>query len=131
MKRLGLAVLVALTLAIASPYPAQAKPSRPERFLAWVNEVRSPDVRRVTTLNRLARKNSRRMAEAQAISHSQLSCYCGEIVGTAPSGALRSMFVAFMESRSHRPIILDGRYRKVGIGVVERGGILYLTAIFA
>lgn len=130
MKRFGLAALLALTL-ILSATPAQARMSRPERFLSWVNQVRDPDVHRTTVLNRLARKNSRRMAENQAIAHSHLSCACGEIVGAAPKGNLRDMFRAFMESRAHRPIILDGRYRRVGIGIVERRGILYLTAIFA
>jgi uncharacterized protein YkwD len=53
-----------------------------------------------------------------------------EIVGAALVGHLRALFRAFMASPDHRAVILEPRFRRVGIGVVRRGGFLWVTLVF-
>lgn len=88
-------------------------------------------------LSRMARRHSRRMArDRQIFHHSCLSCsfpsgswtLLGENVGTAPS--LRRVHRMMMRSSSHRSILLNGGFDRVGIGVVRKGGRFWVTEIF-
>lgn len=130
MKRLVVLLLTA-GLLLGGSLPAQAKPSRPERFLSWMDQDRSGDLVKVEGLSALARRHSRAMSLERSIWHSSLDCYCGEIVGIGFSGRLRELYRKFMESRTHRAVILNPAFSRVGIGIRERDGLLYVTAIFA
>lgn len=134
MRRLGLATLVAfLVLGLSQPASAGY---RADNLLRWTNEVRTPNVRMAQYLTNLARTQTSKMLEAGSLSHSTLSCVCGEVVGVTTKGHLREMFNAFMASRAHRSIILDPRYRRVGIGVrvqhdVDGYSLVWVTMVFA
>jgi uncharacterized protein YkwD len=53
----------------------------------------------------------------------------GENVGKT-TGDLPAQQVAFMQSPEHRHNILDRRFHKVGVGVVQRGGRFWVTLFF-
>jgi uncharacterized protein YkwD len=52
----------------------------------------------------------------------------GENVGMA--GLLTRIRTLWMRSAGHRHNILNGRYRRIGIGVVRARGVVWVTAIF-
>lgn len=52
----------------------------------------------------------------------------GENVGRG--GRVDSIHRAFMNSEHHRDNILNGVYRGVGVGVVEDGGVMWVTHVF-
>ncbi|HSL12171.1 MAG TPA: CAP domain-containing protein [Actinomycetota bacterium] len=100
------------------------------------------DLRRVDLqqeLSDLARKHSKRMAEAGYIFHtkSPVSYYLrgrswswwGENVGVT-SGSVRDVHKAFMRSDGHRRNILNRAFRKVAIGTYRSDGLLYVTEFF-
>jgi len=92
-----------------------------------------------TQLSELARKHSKRMAEARDIFHTSnpVSYYLrgrswsrwGENVGVT-SGTVRDVHKAFMHSPGHRANILNRSFRRVAIGAVRRDGLLYVTVFF-
>jgi uncharacterized protein YkwD len=76
------------------------------------------------------------MAGAGTISHSRLSdgagsdwSVLGENVGMATSTA--QMHSMFMNSPAHRDNIVSGKYNRIGTGVAEAGGKLYVVQVFA
>jgi uncharacterized protein YkwD len=100
------------------------------------------DLRRVdlqSRLSQLARKHSKRMADAGTIFHTgnpagyylkgRSWTWWGENVGMT-SGTVRDVHKAFMHSDGHRANILNRVFRKVAIGTVRRDGILYVTVFF-
>lgn len=48
----------------------------------------------------------------------------------AISGSLRRVRTLWMRSAGHRAIVLNPRYRQIGIGVLNARGGLWVTAIF-
>jgi uncharacterized protein YkwD len=48
----------------------------------------------------------------------------------AISGSLRRVRTLWMRSAGHRAIVLNPRYRRIGIGVLNARGGLWVTAIF-
>ena len=100
------------------------------------------DLRRVDLqkqLSDLARKHSKRMAEAGEIFHTSnpVSYYLrgrswswwGENVGVT-SGTVRDVHKAFMHSEGHRRNVLNRAFRKVAIGTYRTNGMLYVTVFF-
>jgi uncharacterized protein YkwD len=76
------------------------------------------------------------MAEAGRLFHSCLTCSRAsgmsaqaENVGVGDS--LKKIHSALMASASHRQNILSGSHQRIGIGVVSKGGRLWVTQLFA
>jgi hypothetical protein len=83
----------------------------------------------------VARAQAARMAAAQTLFHNpQLATdvtrwrQIGENVGDATD--IATVHRAFMSSAPHRANILDGDYTEVGVGVVERGGQIWVAEVF-
>ena len=125
------AMLLTLTLIASAPSlaPASATSLR-TRMLHKINEIRQRrDVHVVRVTKRMTRKatrHTRSMIRKNRLVHTQnLDGYMarrgyspwGENVGCA--GTLNKLMRALMRSSSHRKTIVDRKYRKVGLGVVE------------
>jgi uncharacterized protein YkwD len=125
------AILLSLTILTSSSafVPASAATLR-TRMMREINEIRQRrDLREVKLAPRLSRKakrHSRAMVRKNQLFHTpNLSKYMsrrsltpwGENVGCG--GTVRRLMRAFMRSKAHRSTILTGRYRKVGVGVVQ------------
>jgi uncharacterized protein YkwD len=124
--------------------PAQAgsrSPNYRARLLRIINDVRAHHgVKRVDLnldLSRYAKRHSDEMADRRRLFHtndlySRVRAYranaWGENVGVG--GTLRRVVRAWMKSDGHRHNILERRFSKTGIGVVRRGGRVWLTQIF-
>ena len=54
----------------------------------------------------------------------------GENVGETNTGDLATLQDAFMNSPVHRRNILDSRFHRVGVGVVQRDGTTWVTLFF-
>jgi uncharacterized protein YkwD len=111
------------------------------RLLRLVNDARAHhDVKRLDLnldLSRYAKRHSDEMANRRKLFHtndlySRVRAYrasaWGENVGVG--GTVRRVFKAFMKSDGHRRNILDRRFAKTGLGVVKRGGRVWITQIF-
>jgi len=136
MTRSLTAKVLALTttaLLLLSPTPANARSVR-HRLLDNVNTVRVNHsvhrVRLVARLTRIAERHSSSMARRRTLSHSsRRPCRTwGEIVGQG--GTIGGVWRAFMNSPTHRRIILTARWRRVGIGSAHAGGRWWVTMIF-
>ena len=88
-------------------------------------------------LTEIARDHSRLMARSDSIFHSKHLVralmhlkwkIAGENVGAGES--IRLLHIAFLSSTSHRRNILRAGYRSVGVGVVLRGDLFYITVLF-
>lgn len=118
---------------------AEALTSDETTFGTMMNEVRSNhSVRRLKVtqrLSKMARKHSSRMAERGELYHSNLRRMLrgfdyrvvGENVGYA--GSLDQLLDAFLDSPPHAENLL-GRWRRTGVGVVWRGGKVWVTQLF-
>ena len=104
-----------------------------------INETRAAEGRRALSLNerlsRIAHRHSKEMASRGTLFHSCLTCAIGgdwrklgENVGYGPSPD--SVQDQFMVSAPHRDNILHPKFRRVGVGVVRRGGLTWVTQIF-
>lgn len=81
-------------------------------------------------ISRRAKKHSKKMARSRTLYHSCVSCRyrrASENVGVARS--MRRVHNMMMSSSTHRSNIL-GKYRRVGVGVVKRGGRFWVTEVF-
>lgn len=118
---------------------AEALTSDETTFSTMMNEVRSNhSIRRLKVtqrLSKMARKHSSRMAERGELYHSNLRRMLrgfdyrvvGENVGYAAS--LDQLLDAFLDSPPHAENLL-GRWRRTGVGVVWRGGKVWVTQLF-
>ena len=88
-------------------------------------------------LSRIARTHSALMAAKNTIFHtSNLAyqfrtfswTYGGENVGMGPT--IDALHKAFMASLHHRQNNLNGRFHRVGVGVVWKNGIAFITVEF-
>lgn len=139
---------IALTLVVAATFaaagPASAGTSTQDmrhRMLHLVNGSRHAHGLRPLRLNghvsHYAWRHSRRMGQRRSVYHSngvwqQVRRYgartWGENVGMA--GTLSQLERAFMASPSHRSNTLASRFHRVGIGVVQAQGRLWVTLDF-
>lgn len=136
MKRM-LVLLIGLVLALqfCTEADAAVKPSE-RKFVSKMNQVRSGQNLKLSAgLTRLARRHSRAMRRADTLYHTnnlgskvQNWTSLGENVGVG--GGVASLHRAFMQSPGHRANILDGRFSKVGVGVVKDGARIWVTIIF-
>ena len=136
----ALALCAALTLGTAfSSGTALAVTSAERKLHSLVNDARgSHGLDRLTlsaALSKQAHRHSARMADSGRLFHSCLACRRGagsgasaENVGVGDS--LHKVHVALMASASHRANILSSSYDRVGVGVVSRGGRVWVTQLF-
>lgn len=124
-----------------APVLARVRASDPEALLrALINEERAGSARQlgmVGRLVRIARRHSGRMASSGGIYHNPRLAQdanrirwsiLGENVGVGSS--IESLHQAFMASPPHRENVMRTRFRKIGVGVVERDGRLWVTVVF-
>ena len=141
-RRLPLLVLVVAVLVAGTSSPVHADDvARRDRMLHLLNQTRRSHGLPVFRLNRdlshRAWLHSKKMAEQDRCFHT-LDLYgavrvynpsiWGENVGAA--GTLRRIRTLWMGSGGHRANVLNARFRRVGIGVVRAGGMVWVTAIF-
>lgn len=88
-----------------------------------------------SSLSRRAHRHSVQMAESGRLFHSCLTCRRGsgggaiaENVGVGDT--LKKVHRALMGSSSHRRNILSRDNKRVGVGVVRRGGRVWVTELF-
>ena len=145
--RRGITSTVILLVALLSlglvQSPAFAATSLERQMLRLTNASRvNHDVRRLRlddVRTNKAHKHSAAMARAGELYHTAdpAGFYLrgvrwskwGENVGRT-SGGLDGLQDAFMRSAVHRRNILDSRFKKVGVGVVRRGGTVWVTLFF-
>lgn len=144
--RRGFVALIAAAALLVTPSLQEAaeaaSPTPKERRMhRIINRVRAnhglPTLRLHKRLTRKAHRHSRAMARQRRVyHHSCLSCLppgsswssVGENVGRG--AGLKAVHRLFMRSATHRANILCGCYRAVGVGVVRKGGRVYVTEIF-
>jgi uncharacterized protein YkwD len=144
--RRGLSVFVLVTALLAGSVTgapatsAAAGKGLRGRMLDLINRTRDRHDARALRLNidlsRYARRHSARMADRGELFHSthlrrQLRGYrystWGEILGYA--GTLRRVRDLWMDSSTHRKLLLGRAFRRAGVGVVRRGGMVWVTVI--
>jgi len=82
-------------------------------------------------ISRRAHRHSMKMARSRTLYHSCVSCKyrnASENVGVARS--MKRVHNMMMSSSGHRGNILTSRYRRIGVGVVKRGGRFWVTEVF-
>jgi|ERR1051326_1005596 len=128
-------------LAVTAIGSANARTLRRVQMLHKMNSARvDHGAARLSMSRRLvhsAKHHSRSMASRGYIFHTRsLSTYlrgmswriAGENVGAGDS--VDSLYKAFMHSSEHRRNILRSSFHHVGVGMVRRGGYLWVTVIF-
>jgi uncharacterized protein YkwD len=128
-------------VAQVAPVLARVRPSDPEELLrVLINEARAGSagpLRMYGKLIKIARRHSGRMAASGGIYHNPNLAQnanrirwsiLGENVGVGNS--IETLHQAFMNSPPHRENVMRSRFRKVGVGVVERDGRLWVTVVF-
>jgi uncharacterized protein YkwD len=124
-----LITLLAALSAAALLVPAAASASREGTMLHQINAARAaagvPPVRRFKPLTHTCRHYAARLARSGTMVHASNPArgahvrYVGEILGmtTTADAAPAAIVQAWLGSAVHRPILLDPRYKYVGIGV--------------
>ncbi|MGH2726032.1 MAG: CAP domain-containing protein [Actinomycetota bacterium] len=140
-RRVGAALAVALTAALLlTASPSSASSAQEADFVSRINAERAAAglsaVASKTDLADVAREWAQHMAAEGTIAHDPNLPYkvsgwtmLGDNVGKGPS--VSSIHKAFMESDTHRHIILDPDFNQVGVGVAQAGSILYVAEVFA
>lgn len=122
-------VVALLVGTIGELTPASASPA--SKMLHLTNEARKDrgikPLNRSRKLSRLARANARSNAEGNTLLHSGAGK--AENAGYGPS--VRAVYKAFMNSGVHRKNILNGSFRRAGVGVISEDGYKWVTLIFA
>jgi uncharacterized protein YkwD len=135
--------IIALTLVALNlnAGPAEATTDREQALHELINRARDGrglvELRLSDKLSKVARAHSSDMADGgKILYHSCLTCrlqswnwsIAGENVGYA--GTIARAHRLLMESPSHRANVLRSPFRTAGVGVVEKGGRLWVTEIF-
>lgn len=135
----GLSLTILLLGAYSPPStdtdPAALSEAAGVEFLGELEKFRGSPLARDADLSRMAGEWARAMSEA-GLGHSDLSPllkrwnFVGENVGMGAS--VGEIFVALVESSSHRANMEDARFTHLGVGVfVDDEGILWTTHLFA
>ena len=140
-RRFPLALAAAATaVTLLASSSSSASTSQEADFASRINAERSargiPTLTVKSDLAAVARDWAEHMAATGSISHDpnladKVSGWTvlGDNVGKGPS--VSAIHKAFMESETHRHIILDTDFNQVGVGVATSGGTLYVTQVFA
>lgn len=140
-----LSTLFAGSAAAASPAGAATRrhgPTASEARMVWlINNARKHSnrvgLRYSYALSQVARAHSKLMASKGTIFHTSNLAGAfnsfswtigGENVGMGPS--MEALHTAFMLSKHHRDNNLDKRFHRVGVGVVWKNGVAYITVEF-
>ncbi|MEX1046129.1 MAG: CAP domain-containing protein [Actinomycetota bacterium] len=122
-------VLAVLAGTFGGVTPASA--SSASKMLHLTNGARKDrglkPLNRSRKLSRLARENARSNSESETLVHSGSGK--AENAGYGPS--VRAVYKAFMNSGVHRKNILNGSFRRAGVGVISEDGYKWVTLIFA
>jgi uncharacterized protein YkwD len=139
LRVLAMVLAAGLLLGTMAP-PAVAVSAREKKLFHKINNARQNHGRKTFDLSakisKMARNHSEKMAKQGKLSHSCLSCKfqgwnwhaLAENVATGPG--VKAVHKKFMNSPAHRANILGTQYHKVGVGIVERKGKLWVTEIF-
>ncbi|UDY35658.1 CAP domain-containing protein [Dermatobacter hominis] len=133
-------LLAAMTAIVALVGVSCTKNAQAFDSAARVNDTRTQIGLRALaiddTLVNKAQAWAEHMAGVGSISHSRLSdgagsdwAVLGENVGMASSTA--QMHSMFMNSPAHRANIVSGKFNRIGTGVAQSGGRLYVVQVFA
>ncbi len=111
-----------------------------KRMMRKINRARARRDRRTLKWNKAvgyeARKHSRAMRASDSLFHSDLNqtlgdfswTVAGETVGRG--GNVKRIFRAFMKSKPHRRVLMNGKFRRMGAGIVRnRDGVKYVTVM--
>jgi uncharacterized protein YkwD len=130
-------VIAVLAMGVA---PANAVTTAEKAVHVMINEARAQAGVRLLPLSerlsRIAHRHSREMASRGALFHTScLSCSIGgdwrRLAENVGFGANRdSVQAELMASAPHRQNILYPKFRRVGVGVVRQGGLVWMTQIF-
>ena len=131
MALMGIALLAGMT--------SCTKDQQPLESLFYINKAREsariPAVRWDDELAAKAQRWADRMAASNQLSHSNLTQgigggwkALGENVGCG--GGVRAVHDGFMGSKTHRDAILGRQFSKVGVGVAESGGKVWIAQVF-
>ena len=131
--------IAAITTVVLASLPSHATASQEQDFVSRINAERSS--RGLATLSvrsdltAYARDWSATMASQDAIWHDPDIAQkvtgwtaLGDNVGRGAT--VSSLHDAFMNSSTHRGIILDPDFNQVGVGVAVAGDTIYVTAVF-
>ena len=133
-----LAAVVATGLPLLAATTAEASGGAGE-FVSLTNSARSGHgVSRLAVsgdLASIAQRQAQRMADKGELYHnpklaSEVHGWqkIGENVGYGPDAA--AIHNAFMHSSGHRANILDGAYTQIGVGVVVKHGVVWVSEVF-
>lgn len=115
---------------------------RAERsFTAKMNQARSSrDLGTLTLdkqLSRVARKHSQKMAVENDVFHTNRTRLGQKVTrwytlseNVGRGGTVASTHEAFMASEGHRANILYPSFKHVGVGTVNKNGIIYVSVVF-
>ena len=136
---IALCAALLLSTAFAST-TAGATSSKERQLYSMINDARnSNDRSRLSLSSRLSRRahnHSERMAKSGSIFHSCLDCgkrrsYSTMAENVGVGGSLGAVHHALMRSSGHRANILGSGFERVGVGVVRKGGRVWVTELFA
>lgn len=136
-------VMTTFSVVMGPAAPASDAPQRAplaeERLRGWVDDLRVANGLRTLRLDddlaRLARRNSRNMAETRTLHHTDLGgllvtyVIAGENVGRDDTA--RAVHRVFLGSEYHADNMLRPTYRRIGVGAVRVDDDLYVTELFA
>lgn len=134
--------LLSMTLlggTLLAPPGAAAKSSREAALLAKISHTRAKHglatMRSKPGLMKYARRHSAAMAASHDLFHTTdfgvVCCWSAIGENIAYNVTVRRVHRAFMGSPGHRANILNPHMRRVGVGIVERSGQLWVTEIFS
>lgn len=136
-----IALCAAMLLSTAFGSTTARATSRTEnRLHDLINDARASNGRGrlnlSASLSRRAHRHSERMADSGSLFHSCLDCgkrrsYSTMAENVGAGGSLGAVHNALMSSSGHRENILGPDFRRVGVGVVRRGGRVWVTELFA
>jgi uncharacterized protein YkwD len=132
-----LSVTLLASSLLAAP-GASAKSSSEAALLAKISHARAKHglapLRTKPKLMKYARHHSASMASQYALFHTAnfgvVCCWSAIGENVAYNASVASVHRAFMHSPGHRANVLNPRMRRVGVGIVSRGGTLWVTEIF-
>jgi uncharacterized protein YkwD len=141
MIRLILVTATALALVAATSQPSPAGVTgREHNLYVKIDRARDnhgkPHIALNHDISKMARNHSKKMANQHQLSHSCLPCkFQGWNWHALAENVVKAKTVAkahksLMQSPGHRANILGSQYRKVGVGVVQSGGWLWVTEMF-
>ena len=130
--------LVLFVMLVGGAARANATTTAERAVHAMINEARAQAGVRLLPLSdrlsRIAHRHSAAMANKGTLFHSCLACSISnfrrlaENVGYGPNRV--TVQQEFLANPPHRLNLLNPKFRRVGVGLVRRGGLVWVTQIF-